>query len=75
VPLVLQHRVLFWGHSRAVVLRGVMIALGIALINRFDRHHLFGAFLLYWPPHAVVAARDRRTARTRWCAWPDVSCP
>jgi tellurite resistance protein TerC len=48
VPLVLQHRVLFWGILGAVVLRGVMIALGVALINRFDWvTYLFGAFLLY----------------------------
>jgi len=48
VPLPLQHRVLFWGILGAVVLRGVMIALGVALINRFDWViYLFGAFLLY----------------------------
>ena len=48
VPLALQHRVLFWGILGAVVLRGVMIALGVALINRFDWvTYLFGAFLLY----------------------------
>ena len=48
VPLVLQHRVLFWGILGAVVLRGVMIGLGVALINRFDWvTYLFGAFLLY----------------------------
>ena len=48
VPLPLQHRVLFWGILGAVVLRGVMIALGVALINRFDWvTYLFGAFLLY----------------------------
>ncbi len=48
VPLALQHRVLFWGILGAVVLRGVMIGLGVALINRFDWvTYLFGAFLLY----------------------------
>jgi tellurite resistance protein TerC len=48
VPLVMQHRVLFWGILGAVVLRGVMIGLGVALINRFDWvTYLFGAFLLY----------------------------
>ena len=36
VPLAMQHRVLFWGILGAVVLRGVMIGLGVALINRFD---------------------------------------
>lgn len=48
VPLVLQHRVLFWGILGAVVLRGVMIALGVALINRFEWvTYIFGLFLLY----------------------------
>jgi len=48
VPLAMQHRVLFWGILGAVVLRGVMIALGVALINRFDWvTYLFGAFLFY----------------------------
>jgi tellurite resistance protein TerC len=48
VPLALQHRVLFWGILGAVVLRGVMIGLGVALINRFDWvTYVFGAFLLY----------------------------
>jgi tellurite resistance protein TerC len=48
VPLALQHRVLFWGIIGAVVLRGVMIALGVSLINRFDWvTYLFGALLIY----------------------------
>jgi tellurite resistance protein TerC len=48
VPLAIQHRVLFWGILGAVVLRGVMIALGVALINRFEWvTYLFGAFLFY----------------------------
>jgi tellurite resistance protein TerC len=48
VPLAMQHRVLFWGILGAVVLRGVMIALGVALINRFEWvTYLFGAFLFY----------------------------
>ena len=48
VPLAMQHRVLFWGILGAVVLRGIMIGLGVALINRFDWvTYLFGAFLLY----------------------------
>ena len=48
VPLAMQHRVLFWGILGAVELRGVMIALGVALINRFEWvTYLFGAFLFY----------------------------
>jgi tellurite resistance protein TerC len=48
VPAHLQHRVLFWGILGALVLRGVFIALGAALISRFDWVILiFGAFLVY----------------------------
>jgi tellurite resistance protein TerC len=40
--------VLFWGILGAVVLRGVMISLGVALINNFDWvTYVFGAFLIY----------------------------
>src|SRR5260221_5222226 len=43
-----QHRLLFWGVLGALVLRGVMIGAGAALIQRFDWIlYLFGAFLLY----------------------------
>lgn len=36
VPAPLQYRVLFWGVLGAIVLRGVMILAGAALIARFD---------------------------------------
>lgn len=43
-----QHRVLFWGILGALVMRGTMIGLGVALINRFEWVlYLFGAFLVY----------------------------
>jgi len=48
VPLELQHRVLFWGILGAVILRGLMIAIGISLINRFAWVvYVFGALLIY----------------------------
>jgi tellurite resistance protein TerC len=48
VPVALQHRVLFWGIIGAVLLRGIMIALGVSLINRFDWVvYIFGALLIY----------------------------
>ena len=48
VPLALQHRVLFWGILGAVVLRGLMIFLGVALISRFDWiTYVFGVFLIW----------------------------
>lgn len=48
VPAEYQHRVLFWGIIGALVMRGLMIWLGIALIERFDwMLYLFGAFLVF----------------------------
>jgi tellurite resistance protein TerC len=63
VPQVLQHRVLFWGILGAVVLRGVMIGLGVALIKRFEWvTYLFGAFLLYG--HHFVVRLDGKLMAT-----------
>jgi tellurite resistance protein TerC len=47
VPAAYQHRVLFWGIMGALVMRGVMIGVGTALIARFHwMLYLFGAFLV-----------------------------
>jgi tellurite resistance protein TerC len=43
-----QHRVLFWGILGALISRGIFIALGTALISRFEwLIFVFGAFLVY----------------------------
>jgi tellurite resistance protein TerC len=47
VPPQSQHRVLVWGILGALVMRGVMIWLGVALVERFHFVlYIFGAFLL-----------------------------
>jgi len=47
VPRVYQHRVLFWGILGVIVLRGIMIGLGAALVSQFHWVlYLFGAFLI-----------------------------
>jgi tellurite resistance protein TerC len=47
VPPRAQHRVLFWGVVGALVMRGIMIVCGIALVQRFHFVlYLFGLFLL-----------------------------
>ena len=47
VPPMAQHRALVWGIVGALVMRGVMIGLGVALVDRFDFIlYFFGAFLL-----------------------------
>lgn len=48
VPQEYQHRVLFWGILGALVMRGAMIAVGAAIIQKFSwTLYLFGAFLLF----------------------------
>jgi len=47
VPPRSQHRVLVWGILGALVMRGVMIWLGVTLVERFHFVlYIFGAFLL-----------------------------
>jgi tellurite resistance protein TerC len=47
IPAELQHRVLIWGVLGALFMRGLMILLGAALINRFEwLLYVFGAFLV-----------------------------
>src|SRR6516165_10631655 len=48
VPAAYQHRVLFWGIFSALILRGVMIGIGVAFVERFHwALYLFGVFLLF----------------------------
>src|SRR6201982_2956121 len=48
VPAAYQHRVLFWGILSALILRGVMISVGVALVETFHWVlYLFGAFLVF----------------------------
>ncbi len=48
VPRRYQHRVLFWGILGVILLRGVMIGAGAALISEFEWIlYLFAAFLIF----------------------------
>ena len=48
IPAQYQHRVLYWGIISAVILRGIMIFAGGALLERFHWvEYIFGAFLIY----------------------------
>ncbi len=48
VPKKYQHRVLFWGIVGALVMRGIMIGLGVALVRQFHWVlYIFGAFLIF----------------------------
>jgi tellurite resistance protein TerC len=74
IPAALQYRVLFWGIVGAIVLRGAMIAAGVALIHSFDwMFYVFGTILLlsagrmlfsreaeYDPNHSLMVRATRR---------------
>ncbi|MBD1398769.1 TerC family protein [Pontibacter sp. JH31] len=48
VPLQYQHKILFWGILGALVLRGIFILVGVALIAKFHFIiYILGAFLVY----------------------------
>jgi tellurite resistance protein TerC len=56
-----QHRLLAWGVLGALVMRGIMIAMGVELVERFAWiMYLFGAFLVYAGIHMLLA-RTRET--------------
>ena len=48
VPPLHQHKVLFWGILGALIMRGIFIAAGVGLIQKFHWIiYVFGAFLVY----------------------------
>ena len=59
IPLQLQHRVLFWGILGALIMRGIMIALGVALIRHVAWiHYIFGALLIYAAVKILLAKEE-----------------
>src|SRR4051812_40562840 len=56
VPRAQQHRVLFWGIVGALVMRGIMIGVGSALITAFHWVlYIFGGFLVYTGIRMAIA--------------------
>jgi tellurite resistance protein TerC len=61
-----QHRALLWGVGGAIVLRGIFIAAGVALVAHFDWiSWIFGAFLLY-AASRLVRGGSTREAIPEW---------
>jgi tellurite resistance protein TerC len=59
VPREQQHRVLFWGILGALVMRGLMIWLGTALVAKFHwTLYVFGLFLVYSGIKMLLAGDD-----------------
>lgn len=75
-----QHRLLFFGVLGALVLRGLMIGLGAALLSRFEwLMYAFGVLLLWtaWEvalhDEAAVHPEDSLALRLARRAWPSLS--
>jgi tellurite resistance protein TerC len=61
IPPRYQHRVLFWGILGALLMRGLMIWLGVELINRFEWLLMaLGAFLIF-SGLKMVFTRDKES--------------
>ena len=59
IPLVYQHRVLFWGVAGALVMRGAMIAAGATLIHRFAwTTYVFGGLLIVTAARLMIVRHD-----------------
>jgi tellurite resistance protein TerC len=59
IPGMYQHRVLFWGILGALIMRGIFIALGAALIARAHWIlYVFGAFLIYTAWKMLTSDQD-----------------
>jgi tellurite resistance protein TerC len=59
VPPMYQHRVLFWGIVGALIMRGLMIAAGTALIHRFSWiTYVFGGLLIVTAVKMLIASQD-----------------
>jgi tellurite resistance protein TerC len=67
VPAMYQHRVLFWGITGALIMRGAMIAIGAALIVKFAWIiYVFGAFLILTGIKMLVVRESRGSVEDNW---------
>lgn len=59
IPRRFRHRVLFWGILGVIFLRGIMIGVGAALVERFEWVlYLFAAFLIFTGIKMLFAAEE-----------------
>lgn len=61
IPRLYQHRVLFWGILGVIVLRGIMIGFGAALVHNFEWIlYIFAAFLVFTGIKMLVVAEHEK---------------
>ncbi len=77
VPPVSQHRVLVWGILGALAMRGIMIWLGIALVERFHFVlYIFGLFLIVTAVRMFrEKAKEPDFEKSFWMRWCRKSLP
>jgi tellurite resistance protein TerC len=67
VPPISQHRVLVWGIIGALVMRGIMIWLGVALVSRFHFVlYIFGIFLLVTGIRMFFGKQEQENFANNW---------
>jgi tellurite resistance protein TerC len=67
VPGMAQHRALVWGIVGALVMRGIMIWIGIELVQRFDFIlYIFGVFLLVSAWRMFFAKQEPQDFGNSW---------
>lgn len=61
IPRIYQHRVLFWGILGVIILRGVMIGFGAALVHNFEWIlYVFAAFLVFTGIKMLIVAEHEK---------------
>jgi len=59
IPRLYQHRVLFWGILGVIILRGIMIGFGAALIDSYEWIlYIFAAFLIFTGIKMIFSGDD-----------------
>jgi tellurite resistance protein TerC len=67
VPPMSQHRVLVWGIVGALVMRGIMIWLGVALVSRFHFVlYIFGIFLFVTAVRMFFTKQEEQDFANNW---------
>ena len=62
-----QHEILFWGIVGAIILRGILILLGSALVTRFEWiFYIFGIFLIYSAVQMLIKKDDDFDPHNSW---------